>query len=152
MRGVPVLPVHRDASGNRRPAPPLKGAKVTSVACRKARPSVILGQPGVGKEVRATGRCARVTLVGPAARAAKAEEGAGKRPSTCSSCAKRTSLPRKVSEQSGTPDGRDHHRNRKKPATRPAPSDQPTLRGGLRREPKARDIVKHPEEKPGRTY
>lgn len=95
MRGDSVLPNHR---GN--PATPWKGAKVTSLARRKTRPTVILGQPGMGMEVRATGRHARGTLVGPAARAAKAEEGAGKRPSTCNLCVERTSSPTRALEQS----------------------------------------------------
>lgn len=65
---------------------------------RWIRPPVVVGKPTMGKEVRATGRRARGTLEGPAARAAKVEEGAGKRPSTRSSGATRTSSPMQIGE------------------------------------------------------
>jgi hypothetical protein len=51
----------------------LQGAKVNPM---ESTPSVVSGKPGTGKEVRATGRRVRGTLEGPAARAAKTEEGA----------------------------------------------------------------------------
>lgn len=72
MRGVPVLPVHRGSRASAKvPQPPGR-------------------EPSHGKEVRATGRRVRGTLEGPVARATKVEEGAGKRPSTRSSHAQRT--------------------------------------------------------------